>query len=164
MDRRVIISLSLVLAVVAGALGYSQTKLTFKGTNYASPLPKLMPIDKDHAVLLGEQYGIEINDQPAFNNLSTHFSVIAYFEKGVGWRFHGYGVYADKDGDTMMVEIWDYPTGEDAGKAKLLGGTGKFAGIQGTADFVNERPRAWPETTGRLICREVWSLTLKNPL
>ncbi len=50
-----------------------------------------MPIDKDHAVLLGEQYGIEINDQPAFNNLSTHFSVIAYFEKGWGGASTGMG-------------------------------------------------------------------------
>jgi hypothetical protein len=137
--------------------------VTFKGTNYASTDLKAMPIDKGHLVLFGEQLGVEINDQPAFNKMSTHFSVIVYFDKD-GGHFHGYGVYADKDGDTMVWEIWDSPAGADGGKGKLVGATGKFAGMEGTAEFVNEHPKGWPESTGRLICREVFNLTLKNPL
>ncbi|HVO40760.1 MAG TPA: hypothetical protein VMV03_17135 [Spirochaetia bacterium] len=164
MNRRAVIPLCVVLVLIVGGQAFSQTRVTFKGTNYASAAMKAMPVDKDHIVLVGEQMGVEINDQPAFNYMSTHFSVIAYFVKDSGWHFHGYGVYADKDGDTLLLEIWDFPAGADGGKGKLIGGTGKFAGAQGTAEFVNERPRGWPESTGRVICRETWNLTLKNPL
>ena len=164
MKKRVLIALCIAVVVLLGGQVFAQTHLTFKGTNYASTALKTMPVDKDHIVLVGEQLGVEENSQPAFNNMSTHFSVIVYFNKDTGWHFHGYGVYADKDGDTMMWEIWDSPLGADGGKGKLIGATGKFAGMEGTCDFLNEHPRGWPESTGRLICRENWNLTLKNPL
>jgi len=164
MNRKLMIPLCLLVALLAGGQVFAQTHLTFKGINYASTALKTMPVDKDHIVLVGEQLGLEVNNQPAFNNMSTHFSIIVYFNKDTGWHFHGYGVYGDKDGDTMMWEIWDSPSGADGGKGKLIGATGKFAGMEGTCDFVNEHPRGWPESTGRLVCREDWNLTLKNPL
>jgi hypothetical protein len=164
MKRLLIPALGLIMVLALGGQAFSQTRLVFKGINYASTGLKTMPVDKDHLVLVGEQMGVEINDKPAFNNMSTHFSLIVYFSKDTGWHFHGYGVYADKDGDTMLWEIWDSPFGADGGKGKLIGATGKFAGMDGTCDFVNEHPRGWPETTGRLVCRENWNLTLKNPL
>jgi hypothetical protein len=153
----------LVLAAGLGGQAFSQTQISFNGTNYASNDMKVLPIDKDHLVMVGEQMGIEVNDKPLFNNLSTHFSLIVYVDKE-GARFHGYGTYADKDGDKMVWEIWDFPAGADKGKGKLIGATGKFAGMEGTATFVNEHPRAWPESSGRLICREVFNLVLKNPM
>jgi len=153
----------LVFLLAFGTSSFAQARITFNGTNIASSALKAMPVDKDHVVLVGEQLGVEVNDKPAFNNMSTHFSLIVYFDKDVA-HFHGYGVYADKDGDTMVWEIWDYPPGADGGKGKLIGATGKFAGMDGTCDFVNLHPRGWPEATGRLVCKEVWNLTLKNPL
>ncbi len=163
MKWRVATVFCLVLAFALGGQAFSQTRVTFKGTNYASSTLKAMPVDKDHVVLVGEQLGLETNNQPAFNNMSTHFSLIVFGDNGV-FHFHGYGVYADKDGDTILVEIWDSPPGFDGGKGKIMGGTGKFAGIEGTAEFANEHPRPWPEASGRVICREVWNLTLRNPL
>ncbi len=163
MNRKIVIGFCLALSLVLVGQAFSQTRLTFKGTNYASTDMKAMPVGKDYIVLVGEQMGLEVNDKPAFNNMSTHFSLIVYADKGV-WHFHGYGVYADKDGDTMLWEIWDSPSGFDGGTGKLIGATGKFAGMQGTCDFANEHPRGWPETTGRVICRENWNLVLKNPL
>ena len=164
MNRRLMILLCVVLALTLAGTAFSQTRLTFKGTNYASSDLKALPVDKDHIVLVGEQLGVEMNDKAPFNNMSTHFSMIVFFNKDTGWHFHGYGVYADKDGDTMMWEIWDSPSGADGGKGKLIGATGKFAGMDGTCDFANEHPRGWPESTGRLVCHETWNLTLKNPL
>jgi hypothetical protein len=163
MNRRMVMPFCVVLALVLGGQVFAQTHLTFKGVNYASSALKPLPVDKDHVVLIGEQMGIETNDKPAFNNMSTHFSVIVYFEKGVS-HWYGYGVYADKDGDTMLFEIWDNPAVVNGGKGKVIGATGKFAGMEGTCDYVNEYPRGWPETTGRVICRENWNFTLKNPL
>ena len=131
MKWRVVAVLCLVLALSFGGLVFAQTHLTFKGVNYASSMLKPLPIDKDHVVLVGEQMGIETNNQPALNNMSTHFSVIVYFANGVS-HWHGYGVFADKDGDTILSEIWDNPAVVNGGKTKILGGTGKFAGTEGT--------------------------------
>jgi hypothetical protein len=163
MKWRVMTVFFVILTVAVGGQVFSQTQISFSGTNYASTDFKVMPLDKDHLVLIGEQMGIEVNDRALFNNLSTHFSLIIYVDKD-GGHFHGYGTYADKDGDKMVWEIWDFPAGADKGKGKLIGATGKFAGMEGTATFVNEHPRGWPESTGRLICREVFNLTLKNPM
>jgi hypothetical protein len=157
--------LSLFLVLSLGGQIFAQSQMTFNGTNYASSTLKAMPSDRGHVVLFGEQLGIEVNEsgKGPFNNLSTHFALIVYFDEK-GGHFHGYGTYADKDGDKMVWEIWDFPAGADGGKGKLVGATGKFVGMEGTADFVNEHPRGWPESTGRLICHEVFRVTLKNPL
>ena len=163
MKRLLVMALGLMVFLALGGHAFAQTQLTFKGTNYASSALKAMPIDKDRVVFVGEQLGVEMNNRPPFNNMSTHFSLIVFFDKNVA-HFHGYGVYSDKDGDAMMWEIWDYPSGADGGKGKLIGAAGKFAGMEGTCDFVNEHPRGWPESTGRLVCRENWNLTLKSPL
>jgi hypothetical protein len=91
MNRRLMILFCLVGAVLLlGGQVFAQTHLTFKGTNYASTALKAMPVDKDHMVLIGEQLGLEVNNQPAFNNMSTHFSLIVYFNKDTGWHFQRY--------------------------------------------------------------------------
>jgi hypothetical protein len=87
-----------------------------------------------------------------------------YVDKGVG-RYHGYETHADKDGDKVVWEIWDFPSGSNKGKGKIIGATGKFTGIEGTMDFVLQpTPNGFPEGTSRTICQEVCRLTLKNPL
>ena len=154
----------IVLACAVGGQAFAQTQIAFTGTNVASSALKAMPIDKEHLVLIGEQMGVEVNDKALFNNLATHFALIVYFDKGAQ-HLHGYGTYVDKDGDTFMVEIWDFPSGSPSkGKGKVIGATGKFAGMEGTADFVTQSLGGWPEGTGRVICQENWKLTLKNPL
>jgi hypothetical protein len=165
MKFTLVLVLGLVLTLSLGGQVFAQTQMTFKGTNYASSTFKATPVDQGRVVLIGEQLGIEANEtgKGPFNNLSTHFALIIYFDDK-GGHFHGYGTYADKDGDKMIWEIWDFPVGADGGKGKLIGATGKFAGMEGTADFVNEHPKAWPESTNRLICHEVFKVTLKNPL
>ncbi len=164
MSRRVLIAFCLVLALlVAGGQAFSQTRLTLKATDYVSDVWKALPVDKDHVFLIGEEMGIQTSDNPAFNDISCHFSTVVYIEKGVV-HFHGYGVYADKDGDTMLIEFWDNPTVVNGGKGKVIGATGKFAGMEGTCDYVSEYPKAWPEGTGRLISHDTWNLTLKKPL
>ncbi len=45
----------------------------------------------------------------------------------------GYCRYEDADGNTL-VEYW-YETGEGKGTATFLGGTGKYAGVQGTDTY-----------------------------
>jgi hypothetical protein len=163
MNRRVMTEFCLVVALVVGGQVFSQTRLTFKGVNYLSDTLKPLVIDKDHFMEIGEQMGIQTSDNPAFNNMSVDYLVIVYIEKGVV-HFHGYGVAADKDGDTMLSEFWDSPAVVNGGKAKVTGGTGKFEGVEGTCDYLSEYPKGWPGGTGRLISHNTWYLTLKKPL
>ncbi len=164
MRWRVAIVLCLVLGVAAGGQVLGQTQIAFTGTNYASATMKLMPIDQAHFVLVGEQLGVETCDKALFNNMSTHFALIIYVDQGAQ-HLRGYGTYVDKAGDKFVVEIWDFPSGSGtSGKGKVLGGTGKFAGLEGTADFVTQQAGGWPEGTSRVICTESWKLTLKNPM
>jgi len=164
MKWRVTGVLFLVLCVAAGGQVLAQTQIAFSGTNYASATLKLMPIDQAHFVLIGEQWGVETSDKALFNNMSTHFAIIIYVDKGAQ-HLRGYGTYVDKAGDKFVVEIWDFPSGSGtSGKGKVLTGTGKFAGMEGTADFVTQSAGGWPEGTSRLVCQESWKLTLKNPM
>jgi len=164
MKYSLVLVLSLVLALSLGGHVFAQTQMTFTGTNYASSTLKAMPIDQDHIVLIGEQMGVEVNDKAPFNNLSTHFSLIVFIDKGAS-HVRGYGTYVDKDGDKFVIEIWDFPAGSpNKVRGKVIGATGKFAGMEGGADAVSQSPRGWPEGTSRTICQEVWKLTLKNPL
>jgi len=160
-----VLVLSLVLAFGIGAQLDAQTQIAFTGTNYASATLKAMPIDQGHVVLIGEQMGLEVNDKPLFNNLATHFALIIFFDNGAQ-HLRGYGTYADKDGDKFIVEIWDFPAGSPAkGKGKIVAATGKFAGLEGTADFTTQPTGgAWPPGTSRLVCQESWKLTIKNPM
>jgi hypothetical protein len=90
--------------------------------------------------------------------------LIMYLDKGV-YHYHGYETDADKDGDKMVLELWDIPPdNSNKGKCKIVGATGKFAGIEGAIDFEAQNPKGFPEGTNRTISKEVWKLILKNPL
>jgi hypothetical protein len=158
--------LSLVLALSVGGQVFAQTQMTSTGVNYGSITWKFMPIDKDHAVLIGEQPGVRVDDsgKGPFNNLATHIAMIMYLDKGVA-QYHGYETHVDKDGNSLVWEIWGFPAGSNKGKGKLIGATGKFEGMEGTVDFVLQpTPKGFPEGSSRTICKEVWNLTLKNPM
>jgi hypothetical protein len=166
MKWRIAAVFCLVLALAWRGQAFAQTQMTSTGTNYGSTTWKVMPVDQDHMVFIGEQVGVRVDDsgKGPFNNTATHIAMILYMEKGV-FRTHGYETHVDKDGDKIVWEIWDFPAGTNKGKGKILYTTGKFAGMQGTVDYVLQpTPKDFPEGTSRTICQEVWKLTLKNPL
>ena len=167
MKYRLVSALSLILALHLEGQVFAQTQMTLTVTNYTHDAYKAMPIDKDHMVLTLEQFGVQLAEsgKGPFNNLSSHGALIAYADKGER-HFHGYYTYVDKDGDNIMWEIWDFPSGTpDRGAGKIIGGTGKFTGMEGTAEnIVIQHLKSWPDGTGRSIANMVWKLTLKNPL
>jgi hypothetical protein len=66
----------------------------------------------------------------------------------------------DRDGDKVLWDVWD-----DAGKGrgKVIAGTGKFAGCEGTMEFVLQNPvKPFPEGTIRAVCRESIKVTIKG--
>lgn len=166
MKWRVAAIFCLVLVVALGGQAFGQTQVTSTGTNYGSTTWKVMPIDQDHMVFIGEQVGVRVDDtgKGPFHNMATHIAMIMYMEKGK-FVYHGYETHADKDGDKVIWEIWDFPAGTNRGKGKIIGATGKFEGMEGTMDFVLQpTPKGFPEGTTRTICQEVMKLTLKNPM
>ena len=95
--------------------------------------------------------------------MTTHVMLILSGDKS-GVRLHGYSTFMDKDGDKMMAELWEASLASPKGMGKVLGGTGKFASIEGTVDYEVSDPKGFPEGIDRTICREVWKLVLKPPL
>src|SRR5271169_6357877 len=150
---------SLALTLGLGGQVSAQTQMTLAVTNYTHDAYKAMPIDKDHLVLTLEQFGVQVAEsgKGSFNNLSSHGALIVYSDKGER-HFHGYYTYGDKDGDNIVWEIWDFPSGTpDRGAGKIIGATGKFTGMEGTAEnIVIQHLKGWPEGTGRSIATMVW--------
>jgi len=166
MKWRITAVFSVILAAAFGGQVFAQAQMTDSGTNYGSATPRVMPIDKDHLVLTWEQMGVRVDDsgKGPFHNMATHLAMIIYIDKGVE-QDHGYMTQSDKDGDTVIWEIWAFPIGSRTGKGKIIGATGKFEGIEGTMDYVlAPTPKSVPADTGRTIAHEVIKYTLKNPL
>ncbi len=159
--------LGLALMLSLGWQVSADTQMTVTVTNYTHDAYKAMPIDKDHVVLTLEQFGVQLteNENSPFNNLSSHGALIVYAGKGER-HFHGYYTYVDKDGDNIVWEIWYFPSGTpDRGAGKIIGATGKYTGMEGTAEnIVIQHLKSWPAGSGRSIAKMVWKLTLKNPL
>ena len=61
-----------------------------------------------------------------------------YFENGVG-RLRGYIFNVDKDGDRVIMELTEegvqLGSNPVSGMAKIVGGTGKFKGIEGSLEY-----------------------------
>ena len=142
------------------------TRMTFSSIDYTASTRKAMPVDQDHVVFIQEHMGLRVVEggKGPFNNMATHIALAMYLDKGV-YHYHGYETDADKDDDKIVWELWDIPSDDSSkGKGKIIWATGKFAGIEGTVDFVVDSPKGFPESTSRHISQEVMKLTLKNPL
>lgn len=156
----------LVLVLALGGQASAQAQIISTGTNYGASTMKMSPIDQDHWVATVEQMGIRVDDtgKGPFHLLSTDIQMIMYGDKN-GIQYHGYETHVDKDGDKVIWEIWGFPVGTEKGKGKVVGATGKFAGMEGTMDFaLANPPKGFPEGTSRTVCKEVMKVTLKAPL
>jgi len=153
-----ILVLSLVLAVIWGGEGFAQTKkeMTFSGTHYWSSMPKAFQIDPDRLIRYPELLGVRVNDSGdgPFHGASVHIVAVAYSSKGYN-GFRGYETWIDKDGDKLIWELMDTPPGASSSPGRLIEGTGKYTGWQGTMEYTLQYPKSFPQGTIRGICREV---------
>jgi hypothetical protein len=144
----------------------NQKEIKFSGTHYWSGTPKVIQIDADRSVLQMEIFGVRVNDSNdgPFNGASVYIAVLHYENKGhnktenpvdPAVASRNYEVWTDKDGDKVIWELTDDPAGGPSGTARLIDGTGKYTGWQGTMEYSLQFPRSFPEGTGRGICREV---------
>jgi len=84
-----------------------------------------------------------------------------------GARLRGFETWADKEGDKLIWEIRekkadDSPPGTLPGTGEVFSGTGKYVGMQGKMDYLVRYPKAFPDGTGRGICRETVKLAPTN--
>lgn len=155
--------LSFILTVTWGSESFAQAKkeIELSGTHYWSSTPKVFRIDQDKIIMESELLGIRVNDSNdgPFHGASVHIVGVSYRGKGY-FGFRGYETWTDKDGDKLIWELLDTPPGSSKSPARILGGTGKYTGWEGTMEYTLQFPKPFPEGTSRGICREYMKLSI----
>lgn len=166
MRYSLVLALGLALVLSLGGQAFAQTQMTVTGNGYWTDTIKFMPIDKDHAIVMADdQMGIFVTDsgKGPFNNLSGH---CVWLDSSAAGKDHWYGftVFTDNDGDKIFWEIHEGGA-QNTARGKILWGSGKFEGIEGTSDYAYQVAKSWPDGTRLMIIPHgVWKLTLKKPL
>jgi len=130
----------------------------FSGTNFYSGSHKISPFDKEHFVLSFENFGVNVSDSQAgpFHGMSTHNVCVIYFENGEG-KTRGYFTSTDKDGDKIIWELNEdsahMAPNPTKGKGRILEGTGKFKGIQGSMEYTRRTLRPAEKGTHQSISK-----------
>jgi hypothetical protein len=157
----------LVLAITWGGETFAQTQkeMTFSGTHYWAATPKVSQLDAERVISQTDILGVRVNDngEGPFHAASTNIAGITYMSKGE-FMYRGLETWTDKDGDKVIWALTDLGTGPSAaskGTAKIIEGTGKYTGWQGTMEYTLQFPKGFPEGTRRGICREVVKITTK---
>ena len=139
----------------------TQTKkeINFSGTHYWSSTPKVFPVDPAHPDRIINQleiFGVRVNDSGdgPLHGASVHIVTVGYYSKDYN-RERAYERWTDKDGDKVIWELMDRPSGASSSPARLIVGTGKYTGWEGTMEFTLQFPKPFPEGTMRGICREI---------
>ena len=160
--KRIILVSILALAVLVAFVPISNAEMakegSFTGTVFYAGKHKMIPLDEARFVLTYKNYGVSVNDskQAPFHGMSTYNMGVLYYENGLG-RLRGYLINTDKDGDKYIVELTEEasqmapkPT---SGKGKIIGGTGKFKGIQGEIEYTRRNVRPAAEGTHQAISK-----------
>jgi hypothetical protein len=150
-----VLSIVLVFAWVGEGFPQSKKEMAFSGTNYWSSTPKAFQVDPDRSIRQVELFGVRVNDSGdgPFHGASVHIVGIAYNSKEYK-GFRAYETWIDKDGDKLIWELLDTPPGASSSPSRLVEGTGKYTGWQGTMEYILQYPKAFPQGTMRGICRE----------
>jgi hypothetical protein len=155
--------LSVILAVVWGGGSFAETKkeIKFSGTHYWASTPKIYQLGQGRLIVYAELFGVRVNDSGdgPFHRASVHIVTVSYRSKTYN-GFRGYETWIDKDGDKVIWELLDTPPGASSSPARLIEGTGKYTGWQGTMEYTLQFPKAFPEGTSRGICREVVKIVM----
>jgi hypothetical protein len=156
-----------ILAISWGGETFAQTQkeITFSGTHYWAATPKVSQLDPERLISQTDILGVRVNDngEGPFHAASTTIAGISYMSKGE-FMFRGLETWTDKDGDKVIWALTDLGTGPSAasqGTAKIIEGTGKYTGWQGTMEYTLQFPKGFPEGTRRGICREVIKINTK---
>ena len=112
-----------------------------------------------------EVFGVRVNDSGDgfFHGASVHIVVASYASPGYSrglehpldpTRNRGYVTWTNKDGDKVVWELMDTPAGASSSPGRLIDGTGKYTGWEGTMEYTLQFPKSFPEGTMSGIYRE----------
>jgi hypothetical protein len=152
--------LSFVLLFAFGLVAYGEMAKEglLSGTNTYAGTYKVIPLDKKNFVFTYENRGVRVSDsgEGPFHGMSTRNVGVMSFENGVG-RLRGYVFNMDKDGDQVVMELTEegvtLEPGPISGTAKIIGGTGKFKGIEGSSEYTRRSMRPIEKGTHQGISR-----------
>jgi len=145
MKTRLLVILGLITLAVFGfgniALG--QNEVTESVTTGYYGTSKVLPLGADRAYVTWESFGVVVSDTGAglFHNTTIHCTGAYLAEKG-SWESEGYCTYTLKDGEKVFLSIkfggkMGMPPPPAQGTAKMIGGTGKYSGIEGRTEYTS---------------------------
>jgi len=161
MKRIILISiLTLVLSVAFVPISNAEMAKegTGTGTNIYTVTATYLRLDKERYAVTYEGLGVNVadNGQGPFHNMSTHNVGVIYFDKGVG-SLLGYMTMTAPDGDKILYELREDktlpPPNLNKGTGKIIGGTGKFMGIEGTVEYQRYYTRPSKEGVAQGVAR-----------
>jgi hypothetical protein len=159
MKKRILtLALSIIFFIGLGldAIAQMPKEGTFSGTVTYAGTYRVIPIDKERYILTYENTGVRVEDSGTgpFHQVATHNIGVMYYEKGVG-VLRGYITWVDKDGDKVTWELTEteskLASDPSKGTGKLIAGTGKFTGIQGTMEYTRRNLRPVADMTNQAI-------------
>ena len=113
---------------------------TFSGTYSAVGTSKTIPIGKERLSLMFDENGLTV-DEGLFNHFTWHCWGLGDYTNGMG-QDHGYCLGTDPAGDQIALNWVDekHPLDQKTvpGSFTLTTGTGKYAGITGSATYTSD--------------------------
>ena len=112
------------------------------GRSFASGTWKGYPLEEGTLFTAWEQKGVGLSEdsKSPFHNMSQNCAGVQLWNKGIGTTF-GYCIGLAPDGDKTLFEVKQENLkpgpGLKKGTYKYIGGTGKFAGIEGGGEYTN---------------------------
>ena len=154
----VMITLTLFLFAIAGNVFSEEIAKegTASGRNISCGTYKDYLLEEGTQLIAWEQKGVTVNDDPKspFHNMSQNCAGIQFWNKGVGTTL-GYCIGLVPDGDKIMFEVKQENMkpgpGLKKGTYRWIGGTGKFAGIEGDGEYSSYGVRPAEEGTYQTV-------------
>ena len=157
MKTRLLVILSLMtLAVFCfGNIAFGQNEVTESVTTSYYATSKVLPVGPDRGYMTWENFGVVVNDTGGglFHNVTIRCIGGNSWEKG-NWEGVGSCSYTMKDGEKVFLTIkfggkMGTPLPPSQGTAQIIGGTGKYAGIQGRTEYTTYYLRPSAEGIGQ---------------
>lgn len=145
MKTRLLVILSLITLAVFGFgnIARGQNEVTESVTTSYYGTSKVLPLGPDRGYVTWESFGVVVSDTGGglFHNVTIR-CIGAYLAEKGSWENEGYCTYTLKDGEKVFLSIKfggkiGTPMPPAEGTAKMIGGTGKYLGIQGRTEYTS---------------------------
>jgi hypothetical protein len=137
-----ILGLGLALLFIFGLNVHAQSnEVTESVTSSYYGTSKMLPLGPDRGYMTWESFGVLVSDtgEGLFHNVTIRCTGANFAEKG-SWEGESYCAYTLKDGEKVFISSkfggkMGTPMPPAQGTSKMIGGTGKYLGIQGRIEY-----------------------------